>query len=48
MKGLFFFESVGVPEGSPELGKGNSSWVPSPYIFDIIIVIGILTTQVLL
>ena len=29
MKGLFFFESVGVPEGSPELGKGNSGWVPS-------------------
>ena len=24
-----FFESVGVPEGSPELGKGNSGWVPS-------------------
>ena len=32
MKGLFFFESVGVPEGSPELGKGNSGWVPSPPI----------------
>ena len=29
MKGLFFFESVGVSGGSPELGKGNSSWVPS-------------------
>ena len=29
MKGLFFFESVGVPGGSPELGKGNSGWVPS-------------------
>ena len=29
MKGLFFFESVGVPEGSPELGKENSGWVPS-------------------
>ena len=29
MKGFFFFESVGVPGGSPELGKGNSSWVPS-------------------
>ena len=34
MKGLFFFffESVGVPEGSPELGKGNSGWVPSKYV----------------
>ena len=30
MKGLFFFESLGVPGGSPELGKGNSGWVPSP------------------
>ena len=29
MKGLFFFESIGVPEGSPELGNGNSGWVPS-------------------
>ena len=30
MKGLFFFfESVGVPEGSPELEKGNPGWVPS-------------------
>ena len=29
MKGFFFFESVGVPGGSPELGKGNSGWVPS-------------------
>ena len=29
MKGLFFFESVGVPRGSPELGKGNPGWVPS-------------------
>ena len=29
MKGLFFFKSVGVPGGSPELGKGNSGWVPS-------------------
>ena len=28
MKG-FFFKSVGVPGGSPELGKGNSGWVPS-------------------
>ena len=27
MKGLFFFESVGVPGGSPELGKGNLGWV---------------------
>ena len=27
MKGLFFFESVGVPGGSPELGKGNSKVV---------------------
>ena len=25
---LFFFESVGVLGGSPELGKGNSGWVP--------------------
>ena len=24
----FFFESVGVPEGSTELGKGNLGWVP--------------------
>ena len=31
MKG-FFFESVGVPGGSPELDKGNSSWVLSIYI----------------
>ena len=23
----FFFESVGEPGGSPELGKGNSGWV---------------------
>ena len=29
MKGLFFFESVGVPEGSLELEKGNPGWVPS-------------------
>ena len=29
MKGLFFFEFVGVPGGSPELEKGNSDWVPS-------------------
>ena len=29
MKGFFFFESVGVPGGSLELGKGNSGWVPS-------------------
>ena len=29
MKSLFFFESVGVPGGSPELGKGNLGWVPS-------------------
>ena len=29
MKGLFFFESVAVPGGSPELEKGNSGWVPS-------------------
>ena len=30
MKGLFFFfESVGVPGGSSELGQGNSGWVPS-------------------
>ena len=28
MKGLFFFESVGVPRGSPELGKGNLGWGP--------------------
>ena len=28
MKG-FFFESVEVLGGSPELGKGNSGWVPS-------------------
>ena len=34
MKGLcFFFEPVGVPEGSPELGKGNSGWVPSALFF---------------
>ena len=33
MKGLFFFESVGVPGGSPELGKGNSGWVPSFFLF---------------
>ena len=26
---MFFFESVGVPGGSPELRKGNSGWVPS-------------------
>ena len=31
IKGLFFFESVGVLEGSPELGKGNSGWVPSTW-----------------
>ena len=31
MKG-FFFKSVGVPGGSPELGKGNPGWVPSIYI----------------
>ena len=31
MKGLFFFESVGVPGGSPELGKGNSGWIPSTW-----------------
>ena len=29
MKGLFFFESVEVPGGSPELGKGNPGWVTS-------------------
>ena len=29
MKGFFFFKSVGVPGGSPELRKGNSGWVPS-------------------
>ena len=29
MKGFFFFKSVGVPRGSPELGKGNPGWVPS-------------------
>ena len=28
MKGLYFFESVGVPEGSLELGKGNSGLLP--------------------
>ena len=28
MKGLFFFKSVGVPGGSPELEKGNPGWVP--------------------
>ena len=28
MKG-FFFKSVGVPGGSPELGKGNPGWIPS-------------------
>ena len=33
MKGLFFFKSVGVPGGSPELGKGNSGWVPSPALY---------------
>ena len=32
MKGLFFFESVGVPGGSPELGKGNPGWVPSLHV----------------
>ena len=26
---IFFFESVGVPGGFPELRKGNSGWVPS-------------------
>ena len=31
MKG-FFFESVGVPGGSPKLGKGNSDWVPSAVV----------------
>ena len=25
----FFFELVGVSEGSPGLGKGNPGWVPS-------------------
>ena len=34
MKGLFFFESVGVPGGSPELGKGNLGWVPSHMLHD--------------
>ena len=29
MKGLFFFEFVGLPGGSPKLGKGNPGWVPS-------------------
>ena len=28
MKG-FYFKSVEVPGGSPELGKGNLGWVPS-------------------
>ena len=33
MKGLFFFffESVGVAGGSPELGIGNPGWVPSTW-----------------
>ena len=30
---IFFFESVGVPGGSPELRKGNSGWVPSLTVF---------------
>ena len=30
---FFFFESVGVPGGSPELEKGNPGWVPSCYVF---------------
>ena len=29
MKGFFFFKSVRVPGGSPELGKENPGWVPS-------------------
>ena len=38
MKGLFFifFESVGVPGGSPELGKGNLGWVPSLHLLQIL------------
>ena len=35
MKG-FFFKFVGVPGGSPELGKGNSGWVPSYGLFTFI------------
>ena len=31
MKG-FFFKSVGVPRGSPELGKGIPAWVPSGFV----------------
>ena len=41
---LFFFESVGVPGGSPELGKGNSGWVPScPFLYgsEILIILGV-------
>ena len=34
MKG-FFFKSVGVLGGSPELGKGNSGWVPSPSAYEM-------------
>ena len=32
----FFFESVGVPGGSPELRKGNSGWVPSTTKYNIV------------
>ena len=39
MKGLFFFESVGVPGGSPELEKGNSGWVPSQVVLILYIYI---------
>ena len=38
MKGLFFFESVGVPGGSPELEKGNSGWVPSLILSNLLAV----------
>ena len=34
---VFFFESVGVPGGSPELGNGNSGWVPSVVMEHVII-----------
>ena len=33
----FFFESVGVPGGSPGLGKGNPGWVPSDNLFGFVL-----------